>query len=96
MYEQSAMAETEQDRTVLPTRRASLSAEAGETFRPICSLLAWLHICVHEGINLKPFSQVALGCVSCSCSLCANPQLIALKLGRIQKDLNDIIVLVLS
>lgn len=31
MYEQSAMAETEQDRTMLPPRGAGLSAEAGET-----------------------------------------------------------------
>lgn len=31
MYEQPAMAETEQDRTVLPPRGAGLSAEAGET-----------------------------------------------------------------
>lgn len=31
MYEQPAMAETEQDGTVLPTRGAGLSAEAGET-----------------------------------------------------------------
>ena len=33
VYEQSAMAEAEQDRTVLPPRGAGLSAEAGETFR---------------------------------------------------------------
>lgn len=32
MYEQPAMAETEQDRTVLPPRGAGLPAEAGEMF----------------------------------------------------------------
>lgn len=51
MYEQSAMAETEQDRAVLPPRGAGLSAEAGETFRAICQLLACPHISKYVGIN---------------------------------------------
>lgn len=35
MYEQSAMAETEQDRALLPPRGAGLSAKAGKTFTTI-------------------------------------------------------------
>lgn len=41
------MAETEQDRTVLPPRGAGLSAEAGETLRPICLFLALLQMSIH-------------------------------------------------
>lgn len=35
VYEQSAMAETEQDWALLPPRGAGLSAKAGKTFRAI-------------------------------------------------------------
>lgn len=44
VYEQSAMAETEQDRAVLPPRGAGLSAEAGKTPRASCQLLVCPHI----------------------------------------------------
>lgn len=36
MYEQSAMAETEQDWTLLSPRGAGLSAEAGESYKTVC------------------------------------------------------------
>lgn len=51
MYEQSAMAEAEQDRAVLPPRGAGLSAEAGETFGAFCWLLACPHISKYGDIE---------------------------------------------
>lgn len=58
MYEQSAMAEAQPDRAVLPPRRVGLFAEAGEPFRATYQSTTYLSISQCEGINSSHYCHL--------------------------------------